>query len=69
MENVYEVKVSEIFLFAFLTITLINKPIQQECSDSGARKIDGVMAKLLTIGNSGRKFPESKGEDLKIYCE
>ncbi len=43
--------------------------MQQECSDSAARKIDGVMAKLLTIGNSGRRFPESKGEDLKTYCE
>jgi hypothetical protein len=50
-------------------IILIDKSSQQECSDSVARKIDGVMAKLLTIGNSGRKFPESKGEDLKIYCE
>jgi hypothetical protein len=64
-----KVKVFEIFLFAFLTITLIEKSMQQECSDSAARKIDGVMAKLLTIGNSGRRFPESKGEDLKIYCK
>lgn len=59
----------KVFLFTFFMIILIDKSSQQECSDSVARKIDGVMAKLLTIGNSGRKFPESKGEDLKTYCE
>ncbi len=48
---------------------MIDKSSQQECSESATRKIDGVMAKLLTIGNSGRKFPESKGEKLKEYCE
>jgi hypothetical protein len=59
----------KVYLFTILTIILIDKSSQQECSESATRKIDGVMAKLLTIGNSGRKFPESKGEKLKEYCE
>lgn len=59
----------KVFLFTFFIIILIDKSSQKECSDSVTRKIDGVMAKLLTIGNGGRKFPESKGENLKVYCE
>ena len=30
--------------------------------------MDGKVAKIMTIGNSGRKFPENKGKDLKKYC-
>ncbi|CAG2172557.1 unnamed protein product [Oppiella nova] len=40
-----------------------------DCDVNEARRIDGAMARLLTIGNSGRSFPESKGDDLKQYCE
>jgi len=52
-----------------LTISFIKYSTQQECNSATARKIDEIMARLQTIGNSGRKFPESKGEELKKFCE
>ena len=38
----------------------------QQCNDKGMRQFDANMARLLTIGNSGRKFPVSKGAPLKM---
>ncbi|CAG2103781.1 unnamed protein product [Medioppia subpectinata] len=47
---------------------LIRHSSQADCDVNESRKMDGAMARLLTIGNSGRHFPESKGHDLKQYC-
>lgn len=48
---------------------LVQESIGQQCTAGGERKMDATVAKLITIGNSGRKFPENKNEDLKTYCE
>ena len=56
-------------LLVFVLANLWQLSSQQECDMNEARKIDSVMAKLLTIGNSGRQFPEAKGKPLKDYCE
>ncbi len=42
---------------------------QQQCTAAGLKKMDATIAKLVTIGNSGRKLPENKGNDYKVYCE
>jgi len=66
----FGLKIGETFFITLLLMILIENSLQkEECTESNARKIDGIVAKLLTIGNSGRKFPESTGEDLKKYCE
>lgn len=41
---------------------------QLPCGPASDRRIDEITAKLLTIGNSGRKFPENK-EQLPKYCK
>jgi len=56
--------------FILLVINiLVQKSFQQQCDAGGIRKVDTTVAKLITIGNSGRNFPENKGKDLKKFCE
>ncbi len=62
----------QIFLLTIITILttiLVQTSNQQQCTAGGLRKVDATLAKLVTIGNSGRKFPENKENDLKVYCE
>jgi hypothetical protein len=62
----------QLFLLTIITILvtiLVQTSNQQQCTAGGFRKMDATVAKLVTIGNSGRKFPENKGNDLKVYCE
>lgn len=60
------VKLSLIILIIDILVQLT---FEQQCTSGGQRKTDATVAKLITIGNSGRKFPESKGPDLKVYCD
>jgi hypothetical protein len=63
---------SQFFLITIITIVitvLVQTSNQQQCTAGGLRKLDATTAKLITIGNSGRKFPENKGNDLKVFCE
>jgi hypothetical protein len=63
---------SQLFLLTIFTILitiLVQTSNQQQCTAGGLKKIDATIAKLITIGNSGRKFPENKGNELKVYCE
>jgi hypothetical protein len=39
-----------------------------ECNKNSERRIDEIMSKILTIGNSGRKFPVSNSE-VGPYCQ
>ena len=39
------------------------------CDKVGFKKYDENCAKLTTIGNSGRNFPESNGKELKRFCQ
>jgi len=58
------------YSFILLVINiLVQKSFQQQCDAGGMRKLDAIVAKLVTIGNSGRTFPENKGKDLKRFCE
>ncbi|CAG2166862.1 unnamed protein product [Oppiella nova] len=41
---------------------------KNQCSANGMKRLDEIVAKFVTIGNSGRKFPESKGQVLQKYC-
>ena len=63
-------KMFKVFVFCFVLILNFNvKNVHgQTCNAAGQRKMDGMVAKLITIGNSGRKFPEDKGKELKTYC-
>jgi hypothetical protein len=63
---------SQLFLLIIFTILitiLVQTSNQQQCTAGGLKKMDATIAKLITIGNSGRKFPENKGNELKVYCE
>ena len=42
---------------------------RSQCSFNDMKQFDELVAKFVTIGNSGRKFPESKGPDVEKYCE
>ncbi|CAG2175465.1 unnamed protein product, partial [Oppiella nova] len=42
---------------------------RNQCNASGLKRLDELVAKFVTIGNSGRKFPESKGQALQKYCD
>ncbi|CAG2163586.1 unnamed protein product [Oppiella nova] len=33
------------------------------------QKFDANVAKLIAIGNSGRRFPESRGPELRKFCK
>ncbi|CAG2163585.1 unnamed protein product [Oppiella nova] len=39
------------------------------CAPGGLKKFDSNIAKLITIGNSGRRFPDSRGSELKNQNE
>ena len=41
----------------------------QQCGENGMRQFDTTMARLVTIGNGGRRFPMAKGAPLKKWCE
>ncbi len=56
-------------IFTILITILVQTSNQQQCTARGLMKMDATIAKFVTIGNSGRKFPENKGKDLKVYCE
>jgi hypothetical protein len=63
---------SQLFLLTIFTILitiLVQTSNQQQCTAAGLKKMDATIAKLVTIGNSGRKLPENKGNDYKVYCE
>ncbi len=64
--------VSQLFLVTIIAIVitiLVQTSNQQQCNAGGLRKLDATTAKLITIGNSGRKFPENKGNDLNVFCK
>ena len=54
-----------LIVVVILPVSLV---ICDNCDDASARKLDNIVAKVVTLGNSGRKFPENKPE-LKKYCE
>jgi hypothetical protein len=63
---------SQLFLLTIFTIlitVLVQTSNQQQCTARSLKKVDATIAKLITIGSSGRKFPENKGNDHKVYCE
>ncbi|CAG2103782.1 unnamed protein product [Medioppia subpectinata] len=58
-----------LILFVILASTfLINYAHAQTCNAKTLRKVDLSVARIITIGNSGRQFPEQKGTELKKYC-
>ena len=56
-------------LFLTLFLCLISYSAGQQCDANGLKRFDSTFAKLLTLGASGRSFPENKQEELKKYCE
>lgn len=38
------------------------------CDDNTVKRIDDLVSRLTTYGNSGRKFPES-AEQIPRYCK
>ena len=46
------------------TTTTINR----ECNKNTLKRVDELLAKVTTYGNSGRKFPENT-EQLPKYCK
>ena len=61
--------ISKIIVFIYLSFNLINTSVGQQCDTSGLRRFDTNFAKLLTLGSSGRQFPENKQDQLKKYCK
>jgi len=41
---------------------------QIQCNKNSERRIDGTVSRILTIGNSGRRFPENENE-MVPYCK
>ena len=39
-----------------------------KCNDEDKKKIDAIVARVMTYGRSDRKFP-SNSADLKAYCK
>ena len=62
-------KLFVIFVYYVLAIILCSYVRANDCNSAGLRKYDSNIAKLMTIGNSGRKFPENMGSEVKKYCE
>ena len=48
-------------------LVIIGSCIGQECDDKGLRKFDQTIAKTVTLGGTGRKFPTNK-VDFKKFC-
>ncbi|CAG2163587.1 unnamed protein product [Oppiella nova] len=63
MESYYKLCV---FMWYVLTSTSMSRA--QVCSPGDLRKFDSNVAKLSMVGNSGRKFPENRGPELKKFC-
>ncbi len=55
-----------IFILLLVHVVLILSA--ELCAPGGLKKFDSNIAKLITIGNSGRRFPDSRGSELKKYC-
>jgi hypothetical protein len=59
-----------IFILLILLISsMVSISSQQKCDMNALRHIDNTVAKIITVGNSGRKFPEKKDNELKKYCK
>ncbi|CAG2106143.1 unnamed protein product [Medioppia subpectinata] len=39
-----------------------------KCETGWLKRFDSNVARLLTVGNSGRKFPEQRGSELEKFC-
>ena len=55
-------------LLVFIMLTMSGMSSGQQCDAKHFREFDNNVAKLLTIGNSGRKFPENV-DQLPKYCK
>jgi len=53
------------FLISLLIIS--SKTQSNSCNKNSYKKVDETISKVLTFGNSGRKFPESL-TDVPKYC-
>ncbi|CAG2105648.1 unnamed protein product [Medioppia subpectinata] len=43
-------------------------PETNKCETGWLKRFDSNVARLLTVGNSGRKFPEQRGSELEKFC-
>jgi len=57
-----------ILSWILLSISFALAQKQIHCDKNVMKRIDELVAKLTTYGNSGRKFPE-KAEEVPKYCE
>ena len=61
------------FLYSVLFLTILSYSVNysagQQCDANGLKRFDATFAKLLTLGGSGRLFPENKQDQLKKFCE
>ena len=55
-------------LILFQTLTAIRSEQQIQCNANSLIRADGNVAKILTLGQSDRKFPESEHQAIK-YCQ
>ncbi|CAG2106144.1 unnamed protein product [Medioppia subpectinata] len=62
-------KSSRKLVLTLLTTTSIIYGLPGKCEKGWLKRFDAKVARLITIGNSGRKFPERRGSDLKKYCD
>lgn len=58
--------IEQILAISSFTSKFINEN-DVECDEDGQDKFDSDMAKLVTIGPYGRKYPENNRQ-LKSYC-
>ncbi len=53
-------------LFSCLIALVFGQKIR--CNKNTEKQIDGLLAKVITFGNSGRNFPESPSE-IAPFCK
>ena len=62
------VKIDVVVCLVILTGIVQTQKSNKQCTDRNAILFDAKLAKLVTLGDSGRNYPENKAE-LKHYCE
>jgi hypothetical protein len=53
---------------SLLILLFIGLSTSQNCNENESNNYDSNWAKIISIGNNGRKFPVNNGEELTKYC-
>lgn len=55
-------------LITFIKCQTVKTNVTRPCNRQSGEQVDEIISKIITIGNTGRKFPESR-EQIPGFCK